>query len=45
MDFPITELMDREACIQWLAKYFHPVVIYKRIVSKAYSLRLQILHP
>ncbi len=24
MDFPITELMDREACIQWLEKYFHP---------------------
>jgi transposase-like protein len=24
MDFPITELMDQEACIQWLEKYFHP---------------------
>jgi transposase-like protein len=24
MDFPITELMDREACIQWLKEYFHP---------------------
>ena len=24
MDFPITELMDREACIQWLEAYFHP---------------------
>jgi transposase-like protein len=24
MDFPITELMDREACIEWLDGYFHP---------------------
>ncbi|MBM3153232.1 MAG: transposase [Chloroflexi bacterium] len=24
MDFPITELMDREACIEWLEKCFHP---------------------
>ena len=24
MDFPITELMNREACIQWLDAYFHP---------------------
>jgi len=24
MDFPITELMDREACTQWLKNYFHP---------------------
>mgnify|MGYP003502401494 CR=1 FL=1 len=24
MDFTITELMDREACVHWLAKYFHP---------------------
>jgi hypothetical protein len=24
MDFPITELMDREACAQWLEEYFHP---------------------
>jgi transposase-like protein len=24
MDFPITELMDREACLQWLEEYFHP---------------------
>ena len=23
MDFPITELMDREACLQWLEEYFH----------------------
>jgi len=23
MDFPITELMDREACIHWLEAYFH----------------------
>ncbi|MCZ2121428.1 MAG: hypothetical protein LC108_04090 [Anaerolineales bacterium] len=45
MDFPITELMDREACIQWLAKYFHSGVIYKRILSKAVNLRLQILYP
>ena len=24
MDFPITELMDREACLEWLEEYFHP---------------------
>ena len=24
MDFPITELMDRQACIQWLEEYFQP---------------------
>ena len=24
MDFPITELMDRQACVQWLEEYFHP---------------------
>ena len=24
MDFPIIELMDREACLQWLGAYFHP---------------------
>jgi len=24
MDFPITELMDRETCVHWLAKSFHP---------------------
>jgi len=24
MDFPITELMDRKACLQWLEEYFHP---------------------
>ncbi len=24
MDFPITELMDREACLRWLKTYFHP---------------------
>jgi transposase-like protein len=24
MDFPITELMDRQACVQWLEAYFHP---------------------
>lgn len=24
MDFPITELMDRQACIQWLEAHFHP---------------------
>ena len=24
MDFPITELMDRNACLGWLEEYFHP---------------------
>jgi transposase-like protein len=24
MDFPITELMDREACLRWLEEYFQP---------------------
>jgi len=24
MDFPITELMDREACQEWILEYFHP---------------------
>lgn len=24
MDFPIVELMDREACLVWLANHFHP---------------------
>lgn len=24
MDFPITELMDHEACLRWLEEYFHP---------------------
>lgn len=24
MDFPITNLMDREACLAWIAEYFHP---------------------
>ncbi len=24
MDFPIDELMDRAACLAWLARYFHP---------------------
>lgn len=24
MDFPIAELMDREACICWIEAYFHP---------------------
>jgi len=24
MDFPIVELMDREACIAWLMAHFHP---------------------
>lgn len=24
MDFPIVELMDRQACLQWLEEYFHP---------------------
>lgn len=24
MDFPITNLMDREACLVWIAEYFHP---------------------
>jgi transposase-like protein len=24
MDFPITELMDRQACVKWLEEYFHP---------------------
>jgi transposase-like protein len=24
MDFPIVELMDREACVAWLTKHFHP---------------------
>lgn len=23
MDFPIIELMDRRACVQWLEEYFH----------------------
>jgi hypothetical protein len=25
MDFTIVELMDRQACLQWLEKYFHPI--------------------
>jgi transposase-like protein len=24
MDFPIVELMDREACLAWLMRHFHP---------------------
>lgn len=24
MDFPITNLMDREACLDWIEEYFHP---------------------
>jgi len=24
MDFPITNLMDREACLNWIQEYFHP---------------------
>ena len=24
MDFPIKELMDREACLEWIEEYFHP---------------------
>ena len=24
MDFPINELMDREACVEWVRAYFHP---------------------
>jgi transposase-like protein len=24
MDFPITELMDGEACLRWLEEYYHP---------------------
>ena len=24
MDFPISELMDREACLGWIEEYFHP---------------------
>jgi len=24
MDFPIKELMDREACLKWIETYFHP---------------------
>jgi transposase-like protein len=24
MDFPITNLMDREACLDWIREYFHP---------------------
>ncbi len=24
MDFPITNLMDREACLTWIQAYFHP---------------------
>jgi transposase-like protein len=24
MDFPISNLMDREACLDWIGRYFHP---------------------
>jgi hypothetical protein len=24
MDFPIKELMDRAACLEWIEAYFHP---------------------
>jgi len=24
MDFPITDLMDRDACVAWIGEYFHP---------------------
>jgi len=24
MDFPIKELMDRNACLKWIEAYFHP---------------------
>lgn len=24
MDFPINELMDRKACLEWIEEYFHP---------------------
>lgn len=24
MDFPITKLMDGEACLEWIEEYFHP---------------------
>jgi transposase-like protein len=24
MDFPITDLMDCDACIEWIREYFHP---------------------
>jgi transposase-like protein len=24
MDFPIKELMDRDACLKWIEAYFHP---------------------
>ena len=24
MDFPIIDLMDRQACVKWLEEYFHP---------------------
>jgi transposase-like protein len=24
MDFPIVELMDRQACVRWIEAYFHP---------------------
>ena len=24
MDFPITELIDRKGCLEWLEEYFHP---------------------
>lgn len=24
MDFPITDLMDRSACLDWIREYFHP---------------------
>jgi len=24
MDFPITNLMDRKACLNWIQEYFHP---------------------
>lgn len=24
MEFPISELLDRESSLEWLARYFHP---------------------
>ena len=39
MDFPSVELMERQACLQWIEEYFHPNGLKCRIVRPSWSKR------